>query len=108
MVGNMLVGVLVAPPSADFLFAKLYDGLIYVITVENPIVTVLAIIVIALLSYDFYNRRTSKEYKERSAQFKNKKFWLFEIRYPSIKDALIFFAVGVSAFILLLLIFFKP
>ncbi len=106
MVANLLVGVLVTPPSYNEVFESLSKGVTYLVTFQNPLISVLAILILVLLCVDTYKKKTSKNYEKRSTKVRTKKiFGPFEIQYIGLKDTLIFFVVAIGSFAVIFLIF---
>jgi uncharacterized membrane protein len=85
-----------------------FDAIKYVVTFENPMVTILVIILVGLFSLHIYKERTSTEYAEKVTRPGELKVFGFTLlTYPKIRDILVFFSVAVCSFVVLIIIFME-
>ncbi len=87
-------------------FEEFWFGIKYVVTFENPLITILVFIVLGLNIIHFYKKRTSKEYADKASKmYESKILGLIPVEHPSVKDTLIVFAIAIGLFGFLMFIF---
>ena len=92
--------------SIENVFEEIWFGIKYVVTFENPLITILVFIVLALNIIHFYKTRTSKEYSDKASKMHESKILgVIPVEHPSFKDTLIVFAITIGLFGLLMFIF---
>ena len=78
----------------------------YVVTLENPLITTLVVILLTLNIIHFFKTRTSKEYADKSSKVHELKiFGIIPVEHSSIKDTLIVFTIAILLFGFLMFIF---
>lgn len=87
-------------------FEELYTAVIYVLTFENPLISVMVAIWLSLTALHYYKLKTSKKYAQKASKvYEVKLFGFIPTQYPSIRDGLILIAIGAALFIALMMIF---
>ncbi len=89
------------------LFETLWFAIKYVVTLENPLVTVFVVIFICLNVLHLYKMKTSKVYSDKAPKvYDIKVFGVISVQHPSVKDTLIVFGLAIGLFGLIFYIFF--
>jgi len=92
--------------SIEKIFEEFLIAIKYVVTFENPLISILVVIVLALNAIHFYKKRTSKEYADKASKMHESKiFGVIPVEHPAIKDTLIVFAIAIVLFGSLMFIF---
>ena len=92
--------------SIENVFEEFWFGVKYIVTFENPLITILVFIVLALNSIHIYKKRTSKEYSDKASKmYESKILGVIPVEHPSVRDTVIVFAIAIGLFGFLILIF---
>ena len=92
----------------EHLFEAIWFAIKYVVTFENPLVSVLVAIFIGLNALHLYKIRASKKYAQKASKMSATKiFGVFPIEHPSFRDYLILCAISIGLFGLLMFIFIE-
>ena len=87
-------------------FEEFWSGVKYVVNFENPLITILVFVVLALNIILFYKKKTSKEYSNQASKMRESKILgVIPVEHPSVKDTLIVFAIAIGLFGFLMFIF---
>ena len=92
--------------SIENIFEEFWSGIKYVVTFENPLITILLFIVLALNIIHFYKKRASKEYSDKASKMHESIILgVIPVDRPSVKDTLVVFVIAIGLFGFLMFIF---
>ena len=92
----------------EHLFETIWFAIKYVVTFENPLISVLVAIFLGLNAFHFYKMRSSEKYAQKASKMSETKiFGIIPIEHPSFKDYLVLCAISIGLFGLLMFIFIE-